>query len=68
MSVVLFTTFALLGSVDATSLERSGLLILPLAFGLIAGEVMHARVPARALRPLVFVVLGVAGVALAVQA
>jgi uncharacterized protein len=68
MSVVLFATFAFLGKVDATSLERSGLLVLPLALGLIAGEVMHARVPVRALRPLVFVVLGVAGVALAVQA
>ncbi|NUO47713.1 MAG: sulfite exporter TauE/SafE family protein [Polyangiaceae bacterium] len=68
MSIVLFATFTLLGRVDSTSLERSGLLVLPLVLGLISGEVMHARVPVRALRPLVFVVLGVAGVALAVQA
>lgn len=68
MSLALFATFAFLGSVDATSLERSALLVIPLALGLVCGEIMHARVPARALRPLVFVVLGVAGVALAVQA
>jgi uncharacterized membrane protein YfcA len=68
MSIALFVTFAVLGSLDAASLERSGLLVLPLVLGLVAGEVLHARVPATALRPLVFVVLGVAGIALAVQA
>jgi uncharacterized membrane protein YfcA len=68
LNLVLLATYAALGKIDGASLRMSLALAPPLALGLGVGEIVHARLPVRAFRPLVFVLLGVAGVVLAVRA
>jgi hypothetical protein len=68
LNTLVLLTYAALGKIDAASLRMTLVLAAPLALGLVTGEIVHARLPARAFRPLVFSVLGVAGVVLAVRA
>jgi uncharacterized membrane protein YfcA len=68
LNVVLLATYTVLGKVDRASLHMTLALAVPLGLGLIAGELVHARVPAQAFRPMVFALLGIAGVVLAVRA
>jgi uncharacterized protein len=67
LNAVLVASFVVGGKVDAASATTTGLLVPPLALGLLLGEWLHARIPAARFRGAVFALLGVVGAALVVR-
>jgi uncharacterized membrane protein YfcA len=68
LNVVLVSSYAWLGKIDKASLGASAELGLSLLVGLLLGELLHARVPGRIFRRLVFAMLGVAGLVILARA
>ena len=68
LNTALLGSFALAGTLSAESARRTLLLAGPLLLGLALGERLHRRVDATLFRRLVFVLLLLAGAALAVDA
>lgn len=64
LNTVMLASYLWMGKVDGASARTTLALVAPLVLGLLAGEAAHARVPAKAFRALVFVVLGAGGAAL----
>ncbi|MFO0613621.1 MAG: sulfite exporter TauE/SafE family protein [Polyangiaceae bacterium] len=67
LNVALLTTFAIRGRLDRASLETSALLLPALAVGTAIGAWAHPRIPQRAFRFGVFVMLAAAAVVLIVR-
>jgi uncharacterized membrane protein YfcA len=67
LGVVLCTSYAVDGSLRATSLASSAALALPAAAGLVTGEWLHTRAQARTFRLALFAMLLVAGALLALR-
>lgn len=67
LGMVLCATYALDGSLGASSLAASAVLALPAATGLVLGEWLHARAQAQTFRTALFGMLLVAGVLLAIR-
>lgn len=67
LNTVLVGTWLARGSLGVESLRRSGGLAVGLALGMLAGEWAHSRVPVRAFRVGVYVMLAVAGVLLTLR-
>jgi uncharacterized protein len=64
LNTLLVAAYVARGDVGRVSLERSALLVGSLAAGVVAGELLHRRVPQASFRTVVFALLLVAGVAL----
>lgn len=62
--VAMIASYAWMGRFTAASARLSATLAVPLALGLLVGELLHARLPHRTFQRLVFVFVGAAGVAL----
>lgn len=67
LNTVLVTTWIVRGTLGAESLRRSGGLAVGLALGMLLGEQAHRRVPVRAFRVGVYVMLAVAGTLLTLR-
>lgn len=67
LGAILVTSYALSGSLTATTGRTSALLLPPLVIGLALGERLHRRVSPATFQRLVFALLLVAGAALAVR-
>lgn len=67
LNAALVITYAATGTLDRATLRTSATLAVSLAAGTIAGELLHHRVPDRAFRLAVFVVLLLAGLILVVR-
>ncbi len=67
LNSVLLVTYAAMGRVDGASARMTLALAPPLALGLALGEALHARVPMKTFKVLVFTLLAVAGVVLLVR-
>lgn len=67
LGIVLAASYAVDGSLGAASLAGSAALAMPAAAGLVLGEWLHARAPARTFRIAVFAMLLVAGALLALR-
>lgn len=67
LNAALVITYAATGSLDGATLRTSATLAVSLGAGTIAGELLHHRVPDRAFRLAVFVVLLLAGLMLVVR-
>lgn len=68
LNLVLVAAYARAGHVNAASLGRTAMLVPGLLLGLGLGEIAHGRLPERAFRAAVFVMLVVVGAALALRA
>jgi uncharacterized membrane protein YfcA len=67
LSSVLVASFVWHGEITTATATRSGLLLVPLALGIVAGERLHDRLSGPAFRRAIFLLLLVAGLALSVR-
>jgi uncharacterized membrane protein YfcA len=65
--VVLTATFAAYGQLSPATATGSAVLLVPVLLGVVAGEWLHARVPAPTFRKAVLLLLCVAGAAIALR-
>jgi hypothetical protein len=68
LNAILVATYTSMGTIRGSSLSLTATLALSLVVGAIAGEWLHARVPAARFRLAVFGMLGVAGAVLGARA
>jgi uncharacterized membrane protein YfcA len=67
LNLVLVTSYAVRGVLDATTLRTSAALVISLLVGLAAGEIAFRRIPAASFRVFVFVLLAAVGVIVVVR-
>jgi hypothetical protein len=68
LNLVLITSYLIEGLLGAESLRLTGILAVPLALGLLSGDLLHHRVDAQMFRTMVYVLLAIAGVLLLAMA
>ncbi|MFO0659693.1 MAG: sulfite exporter TauE/SafE family protein [Polyangiaceae bacterium] len=64
LNIALLSSYAMVGALSTTTLNRGATLLPALAVGMLAGEWAHHRIPATLFRKLVFSMLLIAGVVL----